>query len=126
MPTVLVVDDDTFVRSLLREILETGLVDGPVTVLEAENGAEAIARAAEHRPDLVFLDLFMPGTSGLEALPEIKAVSPGSRVVVVSSMETESMVAEALSRGAAAFVGKPFHPEEIEAIVRDVRRVAGG
>ena len=68
----------------------------------------------------------MPNMSGIEALPEIRKRSPGARVFVVSSMETEAMVKAALALGAAGFIGKPFHPDEIAAAVRAAAGAGSG
>lgn len=119
MPTVLIVDDDHFVRVLLRDAIGDGH-----RVLEAVNGAEALATIeGGERPQVVFLDLLMPVKSGIETLPEIRRLCPDARVVVVSSMETDSMVKEAYDKGAVGFVAKPFHPAEI---VAALKRALGG
>jgi two-component system chemotaxis response regulator CheY len=112
---VLIVDDDHFIRVAVRE----ALAEESLELSEAVNGQEALAAIARDKPELVLLDLLMPVKSGLEVLPEVRRVSPSTRVVVMSSMETESMVEFALAMGARAFVPKPFHPLEIIAAVRE-------
>jgi two-component system chemotaxis response regulator CheY len=112
---VLIVDDDRLIRVAVRE----ALAEEPLELSEAVDGAEALALIAEEKPALVLLDLLMPVKSGLEVLPEVHKLSPTTRVIVMSSMETESMVEFALAMGARAFVPKPFHPLEIIAAVRD-------
>jgi two-component system chemotaxis response regulator CheY len=115
-PTLLLVDDDTFVRRILKDVLaETGL---ELRLLEASDGQEGLEVAAREKPALMFLDLFMPRRSGLEVLGAIKEVSPNTRVLVISSMDAEPVVEQALAAGAVGFVGKPFHPLEIAAAVR--------
>ena len=116
MPTVLIVDDDSFARAMVRDALATALEGHEV--VEAADGVQALAAIAKAVPDLVFLDLLMPNKSGLDALPEIRHRAPSAKVIVVSSMETRSMVEAALAAGAIGFIGKPFHPEEIAAAVR--------
>lgn len=111
---VLIVDDDQFVRTLLKDVL----VPQGHDCLEAKDGAEAIAQVRDGRPDVVILDLFMPTMSGMQALKEIRAAHPDSRVVVISSLSSEALVAEALAAGAAGFVTKPFHPLEIQEAVQ--------
>jgi two-component system chemotaxis response regulator CheY len=101
-PTLLLVDDDNFVRRILKDTL-------------AETGIEL--RLLE-QPALMFLDLFMPKRSGLEVLAAMKQTSPGTRVLVISSMDAEPVVEQALAAGAVGFVGKPFHPLEIASAVR--------
>lgn len=114
--TVLLVDDDQFVRALLRDAL--GHVAEELRVLEAGDGEEAVALAERERPRLVFLDLFMPRMSGLDVLGRLRERVPEAHVVVVSSMDAEPVVEQALAAGAAGFVGKPFHPLEIVSAVR--------
>ena len=121
-PRVLIVDDDAFVRVILKDALE-GM---GYRLLEAADGEEAVAQAALARPDVVLLDLMMPRQSGLEALSRIREVLPGSRVVVISSMDSESLIQQALSAGARSFISKPFHPLEIQGAVRQALESAPG
>lgn len=111
---LLIVDDDLFVRKVLNDLLA---VDGYL-ITEASNGAEGVARAAAERPDLVLLDLFMPKMSGLDALARLREVAPASRVLVVSSLDSDALVQQALDAGAAGFVVKPFHALEIREAVK--------
>jgi two-component system, NarL family, invasion response regulator UvrY len=108
---VLVVDDDRRLRTLYTLLLE----DHPdyELVAAAPDGREAIALARHHQPDLVLLDLAMPGVGGLEALPLIRAVAPEADVVVVSGLEPADVESEALSRGARAFVSKELGADRI-------------
>jgi two-component system chemotaxis response regulator CheY len=116
VPTLLLVDDDNFVRRILKDTLaETGI---ELRLLEASDGEEGLAIAAREKPALMFLDLFMPRRSGLEVLAAMKQTSPGTRVLVISSMDAEPVVEQALAAGAVGFVGKPFHPLEIASAVR--------
>ncbi|MCY1020394.1 response regulator [Pyxidicoccus sp. MSG2] len=115
-PTLLLVDDDSFVRRILKDVIaETGI---ELRLLEAADGEEGLAVAAREKPAVMFLDLFMPKKSGLEVLGAIKSVSPGTRVLVISSMDAEPVVEQAMAAGAVGFVGKPFHPLEIASAVR--------
>jgi two-component system chemotaxis response regulator CheY len=115
-PTLLLVDDDRFVRSLLRDAIhQTGL---DVRLLEASDGQEGLEVATRERPALMLLDLFMPRRSGLEVLAAMKDSSPETRVLIISSMDAEPVVEQALNAGAVGFVGKPFHPLEIALAVR--------
>lgn len=101
---VLVADDVMELRMLVRMALEqTG--DFAV-VAEAADGAEAIAEAEKHQPDLVVLDLSMPVLDGLEALPGILGVAPGARVVVLSGFEASKMRDRVLAAGAVAYIEK--------------------
>jgi DNA-binding NarL/FixJ family response regulator len=101
---VLVADDVTDLRMLVRMALEgTGDFD---VVAEAADGAEAIAQAEKHQPDLVVLDLSMPVLDGLEALPGILSVAPEARVVVLSGFDAAKMRDQVLAAGAVAYIEK--------------------
>ncbi len=116
MTNVLIVDDDAFVRAYLRDALaETGY-----GLLEAANGEEALELVASDRPEVVLLDLLMPKQSGLDALSKIRSVSPESRIIVISSLDGESLIEQAMAAGARGFVAKPFHPLEVVGAVRKV------
>jgi two-component system chemotaxis response regulator CheY len=118
VPKLLIVDDDRFVRDLLRDLLSPEGYD----FCEAQDGEEAIRRVEEERPDVVLLDLLMPRVSGMDALRIIRQRVPASRVVVISSMDSEALVAQAFAAGAQGFVVKPFHPMEIKEAVRKALR----
>ncbi|WP_051551409.1 PAS domain S-box protein [Nocardioides sp. URHA0020] len=103
-PTIVVVDDAAEVRALVRTRLRlSGLLD---VVGEAGNGAEAVEVAGELQPALVLLDVSMPVMDGLEALPRILEVSPGSRVVMYSGFQEEGLAHRAAELGASAFLEK--------------------
>ena len=106
---VLVVDDDRTYRQMLRLIVESS--PGFRVVGEAEDGREAIALAEHLDPDIILLDLAMPGMGGLEALPLLLNVVPAARVVVLSSLEPAYLMEKAGGHGAAAFCTKIDAPE---------------
>ena len=101
---VLLVDDDPSLRRVLRMLLDDE--DHFEVVAEAEDGREAIAVARHVRPDVVVLDLAMPGIGGLEALPLLRAVAPGAKVVVLSGLESATYGPAALRQGAVAYFTK--------------------
>lgn len=102
---VLVVDDERFIRTLLSRMLaELGLE----VVGTAGDGQEAVALCAELRPDLVTLDIAMPGMDGLTALNAILAENPGVAVVMSTSFGDKKYIAEAVRAGARGFLVKPF------------------
>lgn len=113
MATILIVDDDAFVRTLLRDML----AGEGYALLEAEDGRAALELLGDRAPELVLLDLFMPRLSGLEALATIRERWPGARVLIISSLDSDRLVTEALQAGAAGYITKPFHPVEITAAV---------
>ncbi len=110
-PTIVVVDDAVEVRVLVRTRIR---VSGRLhLVAEGADGAEAVGLARRHRPDLMLLDVSMPGMDGLAALPDVLAVSPGTKVVLFSGFEEEGLVDKARQLGAAAFVKKSLPVEEL-------------
>jgi len=118
MISVLIVDDHALFRAGLRCRLE--LEQDITPVGEAATAEEAVGKARSLQPDLVLLDLLLPGTSGHEAIPELAKVSPGSRVLVVSSQAAPSSVRQALAAGAAGYVPKRASDQELVAAIRQV------
>jgi DNA-binding NarL/FixJ family response regulator len=118
MISVLIVDDHALFRAGLRCRLE--LEQDITPVGEAATAAQAVSKARALQPDLVLLDLLLPGTSGHEAIPELAKVSPRSRVLVVSSQAAPSSVRQALAAGAAGYVPKRASDEELVAAIRQV------
>jgi two-component system chemotaxis response regulator CheY len=110
MARVLVVDDAAFMRKMVSDALTGG---GHEIVGEAANGAEAVQRFQELRPDIMTLDITMPEKDGLVALKEIIAVDPGAKVVMCSALGQESKVLESIKLGAKDFVVKPFQVDRV-------------
>ncbi len=110
MARVLVVDDAAFMRKVVSDALASG---GHEVVGEATNGAEAVARFQELRPELTTLDITMPEKDGLAALAEIMAIDPAARVVMCSALGQETKVLESIKLGAKDFVVKPFQPARV-------------
>ena len=110
MARVLVVDDAAFMRKVLTDALAKG---GHDVVGEAANGAEAVVRYQELRPDVTTLDITMPEKDGLEALKEILAADPTAKVIMCSALGQESKVLESIKSGAKDFVVKPFQADRV-------------
>jgi DNA-binding NarL/FixJ family response regulator len=87
---------------------------------EARSGSEVLPRVAETRPDLVLLDIRMPGLDGLQVLDRLQEQFPETKVVMLSGTDEAEFAAEALKRGAKAFVGKGVDPADMAAILRQV------
>ena len=107
---ILVVDDAAFMRMMVKDILTKG---GYEVVGEAENGAVAVQRYEELKPDLVTLDITMPEMDGLEALKAIKAKDASAVVVMCSAMGQQAMVIESIQAGAKDFIVKPFQADRV-------------
>jgi len=110
MARVLVVDDAAFMRKVVSDALSSG---GHEVVGEATNGAEAVERFQELRPELTTLDITMPEKDGIAALAEIMAIDPAARVVMCSALGQETKVLESIKLGAKDFVVKPFQPARV-------------
>ena len=118
MIRVVIVDDHALVRSGLRLVLEA---EKDINVEdEAGNADEAVRMARLHKPDVVLLDVMMPGRSGLEATPEIKEAAPKTEVLVLSMQDDPSYVREAFSAGASGYLLKEAADSDLVAAVREV------
>jgi DNA-binding NarL/FixJ family response regulator len=114
---VLIVDDHPLTRDALASLLAQG---GFEVVGEAGDGAEAIELAARLQPELVLLDLSMPGLDGLSALPRVRTAAPGCEVVVLTASGTDKNLLSAIRAGAAGYLLKSEPPERIVAFLRGV------
>lgn len=118
---VILADDHAVVRKGIREFLED---EEDITVVaEAENGAQAVALAKEHRPDVLVLDIQMPEMTGIEAARHIKAADPRARILVLTAYDDDPYIFAMLQAGANGYVLKNAPSDEL---VRAVRAVARG
>ncbi|MER5835542.1 response regulator transcription factor [Streptomyces sp. NPDC002130] len=133
---ILLADDHALVRRGVRLILDA---EPDLTVVaEADDGAEAVARAREHRPDLAVLDIAMPRLTGLQAARELSRSCPRTRILILTMYDNEQYFFEALGAGASGYVlksvadrdlveacratmrGEPFlYPGAVDALIRD-------
>ncbi len=116
---VLIVDDHPLTRDALAALL---VQQGFDVVGEAEDGESAIVAAASLAPDIVLLDLTMPGMDGLTALPMIREAAPDSEVVVLTASDAEENLLAAIRSGASGYLLKTEPPEQIAAFLRGVAR----
>ncbi|MFJ4919009.1 response regulator [Streptomyces sp. NPDC088725] len=115
---VLLVDDHQVVRRGLRTFLE---VQGDIEVVgEASDGEEGVARAEELRPDVVLMDIKMPGTDGIEALRRLRELANPAKVLIVTSFTEQRTVVPALRAGASGYVYKDIDPEALAGAIRSV------
>src|SRR6476469_6019361 len=119
---VLLVDDHAVVRGGLAALLAT--TDDIEVAGEAADGAEAVRLCAELRPDVVLMDLSMPGADGVEATSRITAAQPDVHILVLTSFSEQSWIVDALEAGAEGYLLKHSEPETILAGIREV--MAGG
>jgi len=118
---VVVVDDHAVVRSGLRLLLERE--PGIAAVDEAATADEALFRVIEHKPEVLLIDVTMPGTSGIEAIPKLLEASPDTKVLVLSMHDDPRYVRDAFAAGASGYVLKEAADSEV---VAAIRQVAGG
>ena len=114
---ILVVDDAAFMRMMIKDILTK---NGYNVAGEAENGAKALEKYNEVKPDLVLMDITMPEVDGIQALKNIKAADPNAKVIMCSAMGQQAMVIESIQAGAKDFIVKPFQPDRVLEAVKQV------
>jgi DNA-binding NarL/FixJ family response regulator len=119
---VVIADDHAVVRQGLRTFLD--LQDDIEVVAEAADGAEALAAAEEHTPDVVLIDLVMPNVDGIEAIRGLRERVPSARAIVLSSFIEDEKLLPAVRAGAAGYLLKDVQPQQLVEAIRTVH--AGG
>ena len=114
---VLICDDAAFMRMMIKDILSK---NGYNVAGEAENGARAVEKYAEVKPDLVLMDITMPEMDGIQALKKIKEGDPGAKIIMCSAMGQQAMVIESIQAGAKYFIVKPFQADRVLEAVKKV------
>jgi DNA-binding NtrC family response regulator len=112
-PSVLVIDDD----QMLRDFLRYALLEAGVEVAEAQDGQEGMARYAERRFDVVFVDLHMPGMDGIEVLKRLRTQDPNASVIVLTGQGSIESAVQAMKAGAVDYLTKPLHPDHLEVVL---------
>lgn len=120
-PLVLVVDDHPLWRQTVRDVIER--LGAASQVVEAGSGEEAIEEVRARKPDVVVMDMAMPGVHGIDATREIISISPATRILVLSSSDDEEQVMAAVEAGATGYLLKTVGPAEI---LEGIRRVHAG
>jgi len=110
---ILLIDDSTFSRNLLKRTL-----GDKYQYLEAADGMMGIDLFTVAKPDLIFLDLTMPGVSGMEVLQTLQKIDQNARVIIASANVQSLTHQEVMAMGASGFVPKPFTPESVQPIVQ--------
>ena len=116
---ILICDDAAFMRMMIKDILSK---NGYNVAGEAENGAKAVEKYAEVKPDLVLMDITMPEMDGIQALKKIKESDPAALVIMCSAMGQQAMVIEAIQSGARDFIVKPFQADRV---IEAAKKVVG-
>ena len=112
---ILICDDAAFMRMMIKDILTK---NGYTVAGEAENGAKAVEKYTELKPDLVLMDITMPEMDGIQALKKIRELDPKASVIMCSAMGQQAMVIESIQSGAKDFIVKPFQADRVLEAVR--------
>ncbi|MEX0325220.1 MAG: response regulator transcription factor [Puniceicoccaceae bacterium] len=115
--SALVADDENHIRSYVRIILNHLGIE---TVYEAKSGVEAVESFQENRPDVVFLDINMPGLTGLEALPKILEIDPDAVVLMLTGHASRHLVEGSAKAGATHYIRKDTPQQEITSMLKDL------
>jgi two-component system invasion response regulator UvrY len=118
MIKVLLADDHSIVRAGLRRIVEDST--GMEVVAEAADGKEAIRQARQQAPDVVVVDISMPGMDGLEVISQLRAYTPQLPIIVLTMHEEEQYVVRAIEAGAMGYITKRSAPEQLVEAIRKV------
>lgn len=116
MISLIVADDAPFIREIVRHVAEK---NGIHLAGEAVNGDEAVELARRHRPNVILMDIIMPGKSGIAAAREILEDLPSAKIIAFSTADQEVMVMQALEAGCCSFLVKPFKAEELVKAIKD-------
>ncbi len=112
---VLIVDDEQFFREVLRNMLQK---DGFRVIGEAASGDEAVEMFRKLAPDLVLMDIYMPGSNGIEATRNIITVAPAAKILICSGTGYDDDINAAIQAGASGIIYKPFYDEEVMETIR--------
>ncbi|MGE9551457.1 two-component system response regulator NarL [Erwinia amylovora] len=119
--TILLIDDHPMLRNGVKQLIE--LDDELQVIAEASNGAQGVELAEQHDPDLILLDLNMPGMNGLDTLVQLRTIDLSGRIVVFSVSNHDDDVVNALKRGADGYLLKDMEPEEL---LKSLHQAAAG
>ena len=115
--TVMIVDDSLFMRKIMRGILAE---KGYVVTAEAASALETMRNLHSSHPDIIFLDIILPDSNGLDLLESVITACPDTKVVVCSSLGEGQVVQKSLDLGACAYIQKPFTPEKVAEVLESI------
>ncbi len=116
MKDILIVDDSLLMRNIIKNNLSKEFrISG-----EAKNGIEAVDMAKKLQPDIITMDITMNGKNGLEAAKEILSFKPDTSIVMISALNEQNMLSEAIKAGVKEFIVKPFTPAQLEESIKKV------
>lgn len=114
---ILLVEDNALTRYTIKSLLDKL---GHEVVAEAEDGPSAVKFFSELKPDVVFLDLILPGRSGVEILEDLRAVNPAARIVIVTAVEQDEIDRRLSDKGVSAILRKPFSFDDFKTLMKEL------
>ena len=110
MARVMIADDSKAIRILLKDMILNGKHE---LVAEAADGAEAVEKFVDLKPDVLLLDLVLPDKDGLTVLKEIKETNPNAKIIMITVLDNKQMIQDCISAGAQAYITKPFTADDV-------------
>ncbi len=110
MARVMIADDSEAIRIALKDIILNGKHE---LVAEAADGAEAVEKFVDLKPDVLLLDLVLPKKDGLTVLKEIKETNPNAKIIMITVVDNKQMIQDCISAGAQAYITKPFTADDV-------------
>ena len=110
MARVMIADDSKAIRILLKDMILNGKHE---LVAEAADGAEAVEKFVDLKPDVLLLDLVLPKKDGLTALKEIMETNPNAKIIMITVLDNKQMIQDCISAGAQAYITKPFTADDV-------------
>ena len=115
LPSILIADDAAFMRTVLKGIIQkSGIAE---EIIEADDGVDAVKKFQANKPDLVTMDVTMPRADGVQALRAIMKLDPSAKVIMVSAMEQQDIVDQAIKLGACDYITKPFENSNVGTVL---------
>ncbi len=110
MTRVMIADDSKAIRIMLKDIILNGKHE---LIAEAADGAEAVEKFVDLKPDVLLLDLVLPKKDGLTALKKIKEINPNAKIIMITVLDNKQMIQDCISAGAQAYIIKPFTADDV-------------